>query len=187
MKAKTLFTSLALAGCLFAGNINFQANAQNPMQLILEQRQQELILNHSEAPNFTLQDLEGAEVSLSDFRGHWVVIDFWGSWCGWCIRGLPEMKTAYNNLKDKGVVFLGVDCCDTEQAWRAAVQKYEIPWINVFNPYQGGGEIAASYGIQGYPTKAIIDPEGKVYDIITGEDPQFYIKLYSALGENLVE
>lgn len=180
MKIKTLISSMAVAGCILAGS-TFTADAQISQQQI-EARLNELLETHPEAPNFTLKDTEGKDVSLSDFRGHWVVLDFWGSWCGWCIRGLPEMKEAYHRLKDKGVVFIGIDCNDPEEQWRAAIAKYEIPWINLYNPYDRGGEITASYGVLGFPTKAIIDPEGKIYDIVVGEDPIFYDTLFRAVG-----
>lgn len=144
--------------------------------LAKEKFQRELASGTHDAPNFTFKNLDGKDVSLSDFRGKWVVIDFWGSWCVWCIRGLPELKEAYKEYADR-IVILGVACNDTEEAWRAAVKKYEIPWVNLFNPQPRGGELTTAYGIQGYPTKAIVNPEGKLVDITTGEDPSFYTRL----------
>ncbi|MDE6296743.1 MAG: redoxin domain-containing protein, partial [Muribaculaceae bacterium] len=60
-----------------------------------EARKAEVASGKIEAANFTLPDLDGKKVSLSDFRGKWVVLDFWGSWCGWCIKGFPALKEAY--------------------------------------------------------------------------------------------
>lgn len=132
------------------------------------------------APDFTLPDLEGKAVSLSDFRGKWVVIDFWGSWCGWCIKGFPKLKEAYRNAGGRFEV-LGVDCRDPESSWRAAVAKYELPWVNVYNAEKEGGVLAA-YHVTGFPTKAIVNPEGKLVDITVGEDPSFYTKLNSFIN-----
>lgn len=66
------------------------------------------------APDFTLKDIQGNDFSLSSAKGKYVILDFWGSWCGWCIKGLPDMKKAYRKYKHK-VVFVGIDCNDTEE------------------------------------------------------------------------
>ena len=131
----------------------------------------------SEAPNFTLNDLDGKPLSLSSLRGKYVVLDFWGSWCGWCIKGFPEMKTYYEKYKDK-MEILGVDCNDTEAKWKKAVADNALPWKHVYVPR--GSSVPSDYLITGFPTKIIISPEGKVVHTIIGEDPQFY-KLLDAL------
>ncbi len=123
------------------------------------------------APDFTLKDLQGKDLTLSSLRGKYVVLDFWGSWCGWCIKGIPDMKKYYEKYKDR-MEILGVDCRDTEEKWKAAVEKYELPWLHVRNTDET--DITVKYGIQGYPTKIVINPEGKVAKIVIGEDPAFY-------------
>ncbi len=128
------------------------------------------------APDFRLPDLDGRMVRLSDFRGKWVVIDFWGSWCGWCIKGFPALKDAYAKYGDR-IVIIGVDCNDTKERWRAAVKIYELPWLNLYNG--NGAELYKAYGIQGFPTKAIISPEGEIVDFTVGEDPSFFTRLAS--------
>ena len=125
----------------------------------------------SEAPDFTLNDLNGKPLTLSSLRGKYLVLDFWGSWCGWCIKGFPEMKEYYAKYKDK-MEILGVDCNDTEEKWKNAVAENELPWLHVFVPRDS--ELTTDYFISGYPTKIIIDPDGKVVKTIVGEDPQFY-------------
>ena len=126
-------------------------------------------------------NLEGKPVKLSDFRGRWVVIDFWGSWCGWCIKGFPKLKEAYKAAAGKFEV-IGVDCRDSEEAWRAAVAKYQLPWVNVYNPEKEGG-VLSQYHVAGFPTKAIVNPDGKLVDITVGEDPGFYDKLSGFIGQ----
>lgn len=137
-----------------------------------EKKQKEMEENHVLAPDFTLNNLEGEPFTLSSLRGKWVVIDFWGSWCGWCIKGFPALKEAYQQYAGELEV-VGVDCGDTPDAWKAAVAKYNLPWINVYNP-QSDTSVDKAYGIQGFPTKVIVDPEGRIARIVTGEDPQFY-------------
>ncbi|MDE6741492.1 MAG: TlpA family protein disulfide reductase, partial [Muribaculaceae bacterium] len=97
-----------------------------------EARRAEVASGKIEAPGFTLPDLAGKKVSLSDFRGKWVVLDFWGSWCGWCIKGFPALKEAYRKYGDKLVV-IGIDCNESETDWREGVKKHEIPWLNLYN------------------------------------------------------
>ena len=124
------------------------------------------------APDFTLPDMSGKKVSIADFRGKWVVLDFWGSWCRWCIKGFPELKEAYAKYKAKGLEVIGIDCGDTDDAWKAAVKQYELPWIQLYNG--DDKSLPEKYMVQGYPTKIIINPEGKVVNVTTGDDPKFY-------------
>ena len=140
----------------------------------MERKQKAMQSGDVVAPDFTLKNLEGQDVSLFDFRGKWVILDFWGSWCPWCIKGFPELKEAYAKYSDK-LVIIGVDCRESESDWKAGVEKYQLPWVNVYNPE--GSDITTEYGVQGYPTKAIIDPEGKIRNITVGHDPSFYTVL----------
>lgn len=126
------------------------------------------------APDFVLKDLNGKDFSLSSLKGKYVVLDFWGSWCGWCIKGIPEMKEAYGKYKSK-VEFVGIACRDSEEDWKQAVAQYELPWINVFNA--GEPDVAADYAVQGYPTKIVIDKKGNIAKVVVGEDPEFYTYL----------
>lgn len=145
-----------------------------------ERKQAQLSSGNVDAPAITLKDLEGKEVSLSDFKGKWVIIDFWGTWCPWCIKGFPELKEAFEKYKDELVIF-GVDCGDSEEAWKKGVEKYELPWVNVYNPE--GSSVLDDYAVQGFPTKAIVNPEGKIANITVGHDPAFFEKLTELMGK----
>lgn len=127
------------------------------------------------APAFTLPNLSGKKVSLADFRGKWVVLDFWGSWCRWCIKGFPELKEAYAKYKSQGLEVIGIDCGDSDADWRAAVKQYELPWIQLYNG--DNKELTAEYAIQGFPTKIIVNPEGIIVNVTVGEDPEFFTAL----------
>ncbi len=165
---------LLLLGLLAISQLPFSAHAQESSY------QQALASGEVEAPNFTLKDLEGKDVSLSDFRGKWVILDFWGSWCIWCIKGFPELKEAYEKYKDE-LVIIGIDCNEGETEWRAGVAKYELPWVNVYCPKDN--TLTAEFGVQGFPTKAIVDPEGKIRNITTGHNPEFFTALANLLGK----
>ena len=133
-----------------------------------------------EAPAFTLNDINGKPLSLASLRGKYVILDFWGSWCGWCIKGFPEMKEYYNKYKGKFEI-LGIDCNDTEVKWKDAVKKHELPWLHVYNPRDS--KVMSDYGVTGFPTKIIVGPDGKIVKTIVGEDPAFYTFLDQTFGK----
>lgn len=151
----------------------FQAQAQR-------EEAAKKIVEGVEAPDFTLPDLDGKPLTLSSLRGQYVVLDFWGSWCGWCIKGIPDMKKYYEKYAGKFEI-LGVDCNDTEEKWKAAVKKHEIPWKHVRQSNETVS-VSDSYGISGYPTKIVIDPQGKIAKVVVGEEPEFYTYLDTLFG-----
>lgn len=128
------------------------------------------------APEFLLPNPEGKNVKLADFRGKWVILDFWGSWCGWCVKGLPELKEAYAKYAGRLEV-VGIDCRDDREDWLEAIEKYELPWVHVYNDMDNvdtPDRVDRLYGVQGFPTKIIVDPQGYVKKVVVGEDPSFY-------------
>lgn len=132
------------------------------------------------APDFTLNDPTGKPLSLSSLRGKYVVLDFWGTWCGWCIRGIPKMKEYYNKYKNQFEI-LSIDCNESKEKWLAGLKKYEMPWLHVYNP--DNTSVREDYAIQGYPTKIIVGPDGKIVKTVVGEDPSFYQFLDDTFGE----
>lgn len=137
--------------------------------------------NHSaikegaEAPNFTLKDINGKSVSLSDFKGKKaVVLDFWGTWCHWCMKGVPDMKVAYESCKNN-IEFVGIDCGDSPEDWKSTVAEKGMNWTQLIN--EEANDVSQLYGIQGYPTKIIINKEGIIVSVFEGEDPAFYESL----------
>ena len=137
-------------------------------------RQAENVAEGKPALDFTLNDLNGKPLALSSLRGKYVVLDFWGSWCGWCIKGIPDMKKYYQKYSDK-MEILGIDCNDSEEDWKAAVKKHEMPWLHVYNTEEA--DVTAKYAIEGFPTKIVVDPDGKIAKVVVGEDPAFYTYL----------
>lgn len=133
------------------------------------------------APDFTLNDLNGKPLTLSSLRGKYVVLDFWGSWCVWCIKGFPKMKEYYQKYAGKFEI-LGIDCNDPEVKWKAAVENYELPWLHVYNPRREM-KVLQQYQIQGFPTKIIVGPDGKIVKTIIGEVPSFYTFLDELFGK----
>jgi peroxiredoxin len=126
-----------------------------------------------QAPNFSLPDRQRKTVSLSDFKGKYVVLEFWGTWCGYCIKDIPAMKEYHARYKSK-VEFIGIAFRDWETRWREALAKHEMNWVNLLSPDE---KLATTYGIEGYPTKIIVNPEGVIVGKYLGEATDFYRKL----------
>ena len=137
---------------------------------ILQRRESQMTLNEREAPNFTLTDIVGSRVSLSDFRGKWVVLDFWGSWCAPCLKGMPELREIYDSYHDR-LEIIGIDCNETEDSWKNAVSHLQLPWIQLYHTDQD--TVISAYSITAFPTKVVVNPEGKIKRIYTGASPTF--------------
>ena len=146
----------------------------------MEEKAKKVQASGVEAADFTLKDINGKDLSLSSLRGKYVILDFWGSWCIWCIKGMPKMKEYYEKYKGKFEI-LGVDCNDTETKWKAAIEKHQLPWLHVYNPKTS--DVLNKYAIQGFPTKIIVGPDGKIVKTIVGEDPAFYTFLDETFGK----
>ncbi|MDR3341093.1 MAG: AhpC/TSA family protein [Candidatus Symbiothrix sp.] len=116
------------------------------------------------APNFTQNDPDGNPVKLSDFRGKYVLLDFWASWCGPCRKENPNVVKAYNDYKDKGFTVLGVSL-DNEKghsAWLAAIEKDQLTWTHVSDLKYWNNEAAKLYAINAIPANFLLDPNGKI-------------------------
>ncbi|ANE49818.1 TlpA disulfide reductase family protein [Flavisolibacter tropicus] len=116
----------------------------------------------SEAMEFSQADTAGHPVSLSSFRGKYVLIDFWASWCGPCRRENPNVVKAYEKFKDKNFTVLGVSLDQEKDAWVKAIEKDKLHWTQVSDLQFWSNAVAQLYRVQSIPQNFLIDPNGKI-------------------------
>jgi peroxiredoxin len=116
----------------------------------------------TEALEFTQKDITGKPIALSSFKGKYVLLDFWASWCKPCRIENPNVVKAYNKFKGKNFTILGVSLDQNEEAWKKAVEKDGLAWTHVSDLQSWSNAAAALYHVQAIPQNFLIDPNGKI-------------------------
>lgn len=111
---------------------------------------------------FTQNDTLNKPVQFATFKGKYVLVDFWASWCGPCRAENPNVLNVYNQYKDKGFTVVGVSLDDKEKNWKKAIEDDKMPWTQVSDLKGWKNEVSVYYGILGIPTTFLVDPQGKI-------------------------
>lgn len=132
------------------------------------------------ALNFTLESLtEEKEISLEDFRGKGVVLNFWASWCGPCREEMPLFEEIWREYKDKNVVFLGIDVMDDRKNASEFLDEIGISYPNLYDP---SGKVSTKYKVIALPATFFIDKEGRLvaknYGAFVGKNGKNKLKMH---------
>ncbi len=121
------------------------------------------------APETVSHDLSGKDVKLSDLKGKVVVLDFWGVWCGWCVKMIPQTNELHKKMKGKPLAIVSVSSDGKPEDVKNFLKKTEMPWTHWFDGQ--GGPVARQWGITGFPTVYVIDHKGIVRHCQNGYNP----------------
>ena len=125
----------------------------------------------SDAIEFTQNDVNGKPISLSDYRGKYVLVDFWASWCKPCRQENPNVVKTYSRFKDKNFTVLGVSLDQQKEPWVKAIDNDKLSWTHVSDLQFWNNEVAQLYHVQSIPQNFLIDPKGKIVaKDLRGED-----------------
>jgi peroxiredoxin len=114
------------------------------------------------APGFEQKSVNDNAISLASYKGKYVLLEFWASWCGPCRAENPNVLKAYNKYKSKGFDILAVSLDNIKKNWEAAIQKDALPWAQVSDLKGWKNDVATLYGVQAVPANFLIDPTGKI-------------------------
>jgi peroxiredoxin len=131
-------------------------------QMAQMQQQQDNSWVNKQAPDFSMPDANGKIVSLSSFKGKYLLVDFWASWCSPCRMENPNVVKAYNEFKDKNFTILGVSLDKEKDPWQQAILADKLAWTQVSDLKYWNSKAVEVFKFEGIPFNILIDPQGKI-------------------------
>ena len=113
-------------------------------------------------PDFQVRDLDGKPLSVSAAKGKLVLVDFWATWCGPCVRELPDLRKLYDQYHAKGLEIIGVSSDDDKGRLTSFLRDKHVAWPQYFDGKGQGNQLAVPYGIDGVPTTYLVSKDGKI-------------------------
>jgi peroxiredoxin len=113
-------------------------------------------------PNFAQENPDGQMLSLSDFKGQYLLLDFWASWCGPCRRENPNVVRMYEKYRDKGFEILGISLDNNKQRWLNAIEKDQLTWPQISDLKGWSNQVAQQYQVTAIPKTFLLDPNGRI-------------------------
>jgi len=117
---------------------------------------------NKQAPELSLPDVNGKTITLSSFKGKYVLVDFWASWCLPCRRENPNVVQAYNRYKGKNFTILGVSLDKQKDDWLGAIEADKLSWTQVSDLQEWSSAAVSTFNFNGIPFNVLIDPDGKI-------------------------
>lgn len=122
-------------------------------------------------PDFEKQDIKGGTLSVSMFRGKVLLLDFWATWCGPCVREMPTLVELYRKYHPKGFEIIGISLDSNKDSLVTFIDKQKITWPQYFDGQGWKNELSGRYGINSIPATFLLDPEGRILSIgLRGEE-----------------
>jgi peroxiredoxin len=115
-----------------------------------------------QAPELSLPDINGKSIALSSFKGKYVLVDFWASWCLPCRRENPNVVQAYNKYKNKNFTILGVSLDKQKDDWLGAIEADKLSWTQVSDLKEWSSAAVSIFNFNGIPFNVLVDPDGKI-------------------------
>jgi peroxiredoxin len=151
----------------------FKSEITQAMQSQSQANSAAAALLNQPAPDLTMTDVNGKQISISDFKGKYLLVDFWASWCGPCRQENPNVVAAYNKFKNKNFTILGVSLDEDKAAWLKAIKDDHLEWAQMSDLKQWESAAISAYHFDGIPFNVLINPEGKVIaESLRGEELQ---------------
>jgi peroxiredoxin len=136
------------------------------------------------APDFELKDIQGKSQKLSDYKGKYILLDFWASWCAPCRAEHPNLKNCYQKYGNSQFQFIGVSMDASQAQWKQAIATDGLTWLQLNDPWSMNGNLAESYGVKAIPFNCIINPKGIIEAVnLRGEALTQYLAAHFKANE----